>query len=175
MAGFKSVELAKKVTDFMVSLQPQATVDTGNPDVNLLQKQIELLQQQLTGFQQPFPGAQATCPAETIATAGTPPPSQPVVSRPTVHEPCYEPSISDHAAIVKGPDGSTKLQNQGPQDAKHPCFMRSRKRYLPQKRFLKSRSHLRAEIRRARPTKMVILRTLRQPWSTEQLVMLRPF
>ena len=49
-------ELANKVTDFMVSLQPQATVDTGSPEVNrLLKKQIELLQQQLTGFQQPSP------------------------------------------------------------------------------------------------------------------------
>ena len=24
--------------------------------------------------------------------------------------------------MVKGPDGSTKLQKQGPQDAKHPLF-----------------------------------------------------
>ena len=60
-------DLAKKVTDFMVSLQPQATVDTGSPEVNLLKKQVELLQQQLTGFQQLSPGAPATSPAGIIA------------------------------------------------------------------------------------------------------------
>ena len=32
-------ELAKKVADFMVSLQPQATVDNASSDVHLLKKQ----------------------------------------------------------------------------------------------------------------------------------------
>ena len=72
-------ELAKKVTDLMVSLQPQATVDTASPEVNLLKKQVELLQQQLTGVQQPSSGAPATNPAETTAPADAAPPSQPAI------------------------------------------------------------------------------------------------
>ena len=115
-------ELAKKVTDFMVSLQPQATVGNASSEVSLLKKQVELLQQQFTGFQQPSPGAPTTSPTETTAPADAAPPSQPAVPLSTVHESSNEPGASDHAAMVKGPDGSTKLQKQGPQDAKHPLF-----------------------------------------------------
>ena len=65
-------ELAKKVTDFMVSLQPQATVDNASSEVNLLKKRVELLQlqQQLTGFQQPCSGASTVSSAEAIGPAG---------------------------------------------------------------------------------------------------------
>ena len=115
-------KLAKKVTDFMVSLQPQATVDNASSEVSLLKKQVELLQQQLTGFQQPSLGAPTISPAETTAPADAAPPSEPAVPLPTVHESSNEPSTSDHAAMVKGPDGNTKLQKQRPQDAKHPLF-----------------------------------------------------
>ena len=115
-------ELAKKVTDFMVSLQPQATVDNASSEVSLLKKQVELLQQQLTGFQQLSSGAPTISPAQTTAPADAAPPSQPAVPLPTVHESSNEPSTSDHAAMVKGSDGSTKLQKQGPQDAKQPLF-----------------------------------------------------
>ena len=106
----------------MVSLQPQATVDNASSEVNLLKKQVELLQQQLTGFQQLCSGTSTVSPAEKIGPAGTPPSSQPTVPLPTVRESSNEPGTSDQAVMVKGPDGSTKLQKQGPQDAKHPLF-----------------------------------------------------
>ena len=115
-------ELAKKVADFMVSLQPQATVDNTSSEVNLLKKQVELLQQQLTGFQQPCSGASTVGSAEAIGPAGTPPFSQPTVPLPTVHESANEPGTSDQAVMVKGPDGSTKLLKQGPKATKHPLF-----------------------------------------------------
>ena len=56
-------ELAKKVTDFMVSLQPQATVDNASPEVYLLKEQVELLQH---GFQPPSSGASTVSSAEAV-------------------------------------------------------------------------------------------------------------
>ena len=88
-----SRELAKKVTDFLVSLQPQATVDNASSEVHLLKKQVELLQQQLIGFQQPSSGASTVSSAEAIGPTGALPSSQPTVPSPTVHESSNEPVL----------------------------------------------------------------------------------
>ena len=170
-------ELAEKVTDFMVSSQPQATVDTASSEANLLKTQIELLQQQLTGFQQASSGAPATSPTETTTPADAAPPSQPAVPLPTVHESSNEPSTGDHAAMVKGPDGTMgapSCKSKAPRMSSTLCFMRFRKQYLPPKGFLKLWSPLPAGVRREKPTKTATMRTQRQRWSMEQNVMLKP-
>ena len=94
--------------------------------MNLFKKHIELLQQQVTGFQQPPSDVSANNTVETPAPAATPSPSQIAESLPT----CTEPGTTDHATMMKGPDGSTKLQKQGSQEAKRPLFQAFQKAVL---------------------------------------------
>ena len=137
-----SHELAKKVTSFVLSLQPQTTPSTGNSEVNLLKQRIELLQQQLIGFQQPAPSVLLSKTVDPPAPAATPPPSQATVTLPTVHDPSTESSTNDRATTVKGSDGSTKLQKQVPKEGELSLFHAFQKAVPPRMPTRKPRGSL---------------------------------